>query len=315
MAIKNLFTIRKDENMRNKKVTGIERLKVRYGRMFVLPWTIGLLLFFLVPLVTSIAYAFCNVSLVDDKMLTFVGIEHFKYLWNDDPNFMDNIAEAVGSFVYSLPIIVALSMIFAIILNQKFKGRIFARAVFFLPVIIATGVIMKFITGEALGTNSAALSTSLGETQSYSGIQFDELLINLGLPQSVTELLSDYIARIFNLVWSCGIQILLFVAGLQSIPDSLYEVSKIEGATTWEEFWFVTFPMLGNVTFLVLVYTIVDLFTAYDNPIMTQAYDLISKNSVYDKSAAILWAYFVIVGVIGGLILLVYNKILMKKWN
>ena len=301
--------------MRNKKVTGIERLKVRYGRMFVLPWTIGLLLFFIVPLVTSIAYAFSDVSLVNDKMLTFAGLKHFRYLMNDDPNFMDNIAEAVGSFVYSLPIIVALSMIFAIILNQKFRGRIFARAVFFLPVIIATGVVMNFITGEALGTDSAALSTSIGETQSYSGIRFDELLVNLGLPQSVTELLSDYIARIFNLIWSCGIQILLFVAGLQSIPDSLYEVSKIEGATTWEEFWFVTFPMLGNVTFLVLVYTIVDLFTAYDNPIMKQAYELISKNSTYDQSAAILWSYFVVVGIIGGLILLAYNKILMRKWN
>jgi len=300
--------------MRNKKVTGIERLKVRYGRMFVLPWTIGLLLFFLVPLFSSIAYAFCNVSLVNDKMLTFAGLEHFKYLLNEDPNFMNNIKDAVASFTYSLPIIVALSLIFAIILNQKFKGRIFARAVFFLPVIIATGVVMQFVTGAAL-EEGAALSTSMGETESYSGIRFDELLVNLGLPQSITELLSDYIARVFNLVWSCGIQILLFVAGLQSIPEQLYEVSKIEGATTWEEFWFVTFPMLGNVTFLVLVYTIVDLFTAFDNPIMKQAYDLITVNSIYDRSAAVLWAYFVVVGVVGALILLAYNRILMKKWN
>jgi len=301
--------------MRNKKVAGVERLKVRYGRMFVLPWTIGLILFFIVPLVESIAYAFSNVSLVDEDMLSFAGLEHFRYLLKEDPNFLDNMAEAVTSFVYSLPIIVALSLIFALILNQKFRGRIFARAVFFLPVIIATGVVMKFVTGEALGTDSAGLTTALGETESYSGIQFDQLLINLGLPQSVTELLSDYIARVFNLVWSCGIQILLFVAGMQSIPDHLYEVSKIEGATAWEEFWFVTFPMLGNVIFLVLIYTIVDLFTAFDNPIMTQAYDLISKNSVYDRSSAILWGYFVVVGFVGGLILLAYNRILMKKWN
>ena len=300
--------------MRRRKATGIERLKVRYGRMFVIPWTIGFILFFLVPLVESIAYAFSHVSLVDENMLTFAGLEHFRYLIKDDLNFIDNLKDAVISFIYSLPIIVALSMIFALILNQKFRGRLFARAVFFLPVIIATGVVMKFVTGEAIG-NGAALNTAMGDTQSYSGIQFDQLLINLGLPQSVTELLSDYIARVFNLVWSCGIQILLFVAGMQSIPDQLYEVSKIEGATAWEEFWFVTFPMLGNVTFLVLIYTIVDLFTAFDNPIMTQAYDLISKNSLYDRSSAILWGYFVVVGVVGGLILLLYNRILMKKWN
>jgi len=301
--------------MRNKKAAGVERLKVRYGRMFVIPWTVGLILFFIVPLVESIAYAFSNVSLVDEDMLTFAGLEHFRFLLKEDPNFLDNMAEAVTSFVYSLPIIVALSLIFALILNQDFKGRLFARAVFFLPVIIATGVVMKFVTGEALGTDSAGLTTALGETESYSGIQFDQLLINLGLPQSVTELLSDYIARVFNLVWSCGIQILLFVAGMQSIPDQLYEVSKIEGATAWEEFWFVTFPMLGNVIFLVLIYTVVDLFTAFDNPIMMQAYDLISKNSVYDRSSAILWGYFVVVGLVGGLILLAYNRIFMKKWN
>lgn len=300
--------------MRRRKATGIERLKVRYGRMFVIPWTIGFILFFLVPLVESIAYAFSHVSLVDENMLTFAGFEHFRYLIKDDLNFIDNLKDAVISFIYSLPIIVALSMIFALILNQKFRGRLFARAVFFLPVIIATGVVMKFVTGEAIG-NGAALNTAMGDTQSYSGIQFDQLLINLGLPQSVTELLSDYIARVFNLVWSCGIQILLFVAGMQSIPEQLYEVSKIEGATAWEEFWFVTFPMLGNVTFLVLIYTIVDLFTAFDNPIMTQAYDLISKNSLYDRSSAILWGYFVVVGIVGGLILLLYNRILMRKWN
>ena len=300
--------------MRRRKATGIERLKVRYGRMFVIPWTIGFILFFLVPLVESIAYAFSHVSLVDENMLTFAGFEHFRYLIKDDLNFIDNLKDAVISFIYSLPIIVALSMIFALILNQKFRGRLFARAVFFLPVIIATGVVMKFVTGEAIG-NGAALNTAMGDTQSYSGIQFDQLLINLGLPQSVTELLSDYIARVFNLVWSCGIQILLFVAGMQSIPEQLYEVSKIEGATAWEEFWFVTFPMLGNVTFLVLIYTIVDLFTAFDNPIMKQAYKLISENSLYDRSSAILWGYFVVVGIVGGLILLAYNKILMKKWN
>ncbi len=300
--------------MRRRKATGIERLKVRYGRMFVIPWTIGFILFFLVPLVESIAYAFSHVSLVDENMLTFAGLEHFRYLIKDDLNFIDNLKDAVISFIYSLPIIVALSMIFALILNQKFRGRIFARAVFFLPVIIATGVVMKFVTGEAIG-NGAALNTAMGDTQSYSGIQFDQLLINLGLPQSVTELLSDYIARVFNLVWSCGIQILLFVSGMQSIPDQLYEVSKIEGATAWEEFWFVTFPMLGNVTFLVLIYTIVDLFTAFDNPIMKQAYKLISENSLYDRSSAILWGYFVVVGIVGGLILLLYNRILMRKWN
>lgn len=298
-----------------RKKAGIEKLKVKYGRMFVLPWTIGMLLFFIVPLIKSIAFAFSDLSLVDDKMLTFVGVKHFKYLLQQDPNFVDNMAKAVTSFVYSLPIIVALSLIFAKILNQKFRGRLFARAVFFLPVIIASGVVMQYIIGNPSGGGEQLLATNYGSGKSYSGLEFDQILVNLGLPQQITDLLSDYISRIFNLVWSCGIQILLFVAGMQSIPDTMYEVSKIEGATAWEEFWFVTFPMLGNTIFLVLVYTTVDLFTAFDNPIMRQAYELIGQNAIYDRSAAVLWGYFIIVGIIGGLILLAYNRILMRKWN
>lgn len=299
-----------------KKRTGIERLKVRYGRLFVVPWCIGFLLFFLIPLLSSIGYAFSDVSLISENHMTFAGLKHFRHLLLEDPNYVDNIRDAVGSFLYSLPVIIVLSMAFALILNQKFRGRLLARAVFFLPVIIASGVVMQYVLGTDSTGGQQVLNTMLGgEAQSYSGLRFDEILIGLGLPEGVTTLLADYITRIFNLVWSCGIQILLFVAGLQTIPDQLHEVSLIEGATAWEEFWFVTFPMLGNVTFLVIVYTMVDLFTAFDNPVMIQAYQRIAGSSVYDESSAMLWGYFLIAGLLGGIVIALYNRILMRKWQ
>ena len=190
-----------------------------------------------------------------------------------------------------------------------------ARAVFFLPVIIASGVVMDLLMSNGSNNNGTALSTAMGQDRSISSIDFSEILVDLGLPLNITNLLKNYITRIFNLTWSCGIQILLFLAGLQSIPEQLYEVSKIEGASSWEEFWFVTFPMLGNVTFLVLIYTFVDLFTVLDNPVIKQAYNLIQSNSVYDESSAMLWAYFLCAGTVAGLVLLLYNRLLMKKWQ
>ncbi len=305
-------------SLKTKKARGIERLKVRYGRMFILPWFIGLLLFFLIPLVSSIAYAFSKVDLSNGISMKYIGLENFKTLLGTNPDYERNIRAAVSSFFTSLPIILSLSLIFAVVLNQKFRGRLLARAIFFLPVIIATGVVMQYIMGNKIGSSGsasgAALSTALGGGD--SAMRFSAVLTKLGLPDRVTLLLNDYIADVFNLIWSCGIQILLFVAGMQSIPDQMYEVSKIEGATTWEEFWYVTFPMLGNVILLVLIYTMVDQITAYDNPVMNQAYDFVGKNiDMYGDSAAALWLYFVIVGVLSGIVLFAYQRVFLRRWN
>lgn len=299
------------EKIKRKK-KGIESLKSRYGRLFVLPWVIGLLLFFVVPLISSVTYAFSDVNIVSGGVSrNFVGLKWFKYAINSDPNYLTNLRSAISSFVVQLPIIIALSLILAIILNQKFRGRMIARAIFFLPVIIATGVIINYLTrsGMVLGETSGEAAAA------YSNmINFDQILGNLGLPQEVNELISGYISSVFNLLWSCGVQIILFISGLQSIPDQLYEVAKVEGCSKWEEFWYITFPMLGQNILLVMVYTMIELFTA-KKYVMSAAYDYMSTQQVYDKSSAMLWLYFAIVGVIMALILAAYNKFCLKKWS
>lgn len=298
--------------MKNKN--SLEKNKVRYGRIFLLPWVIGVVLFFIVPLIRSIVFSFSNVRLSDINNMDFCGIEHYRSLLVEDPAYLDNVGKALVSMLYKLPLIVVLSLIFAIILNQKFHGRAIARAVFFLPVIFGSSVVMD-ILGNSGVNNTTAMATALGQTNAYTSVDFTDILIKLGLPQTATDLLTEYMTEIFNLMWSCGIQILLFLSGLQSIPDSMYEVSKIEGATAWEEFWFVTFPMLGNIIFLVLIYTFVDFFTALDNPVIDQAYTSIQTNSVYDKTSAMLWGYFLVAGIMAGFALLIYNRTLMKRWN
>ncbi len=295
-----------------RKKKGVEALKSRYGRLFVLPWEIGLILFFAIPLISSIIYSFCDVSIISGGVKTeFVGLKWFNYAINEDPKYLTLLKDAISSFLVKVPIIIALSLILAIILNQKFKGRMIARAIFFLPVIIATGVIISYLTqaGMVLGDTSGEAANN------YSNmINFDMILGNLGLPTEINELISGYIGSVFNLLWSCGIQIILFISGLQTIPDQLYEVARVEGCSKWEEFWYITFPMLGQQILLVMIYTMIDLITA-KSYVMAEAYSLMSEQQVYDKSSAMLWLYFVIIGAVMAIVLAAYNKFCLKKWS
>lgn len=283
-----------------------------YGFSFTIPWVFGFIVFFLVPLISFFWYSFCNVEITVDGLKTkFVKLEHWRYILTEFDGYTDNLLESITSFIYSLPIIVFLSVCIAVILNQKFKGRTVARAVFFIPAIIASGVVMT-----AFNSNAAAMNSMDGGSGFFSGgIDFNEIITELGLPDQITGILTTYTSQVSSLIWSCGVQIILVLSGLQSISPQLYEAAQIEGATPWESFWFVTFPMLSNILLVVVFYTTIDLFTNAENPVMDSAYYLILEKQNYSESSVMLWAYFIIVGVIFGAIMFLMNKFMLKKWN
>ena len=295
-----------------KRNRGIEELKSRYGLMFVLPWIIGLIMFFFVPIFQSLFYSFCSVVITSDGVITtWVGLENYHEILKVDPNYTTWLSESVLNFAYSLPIILVLSLVLAMILNQKFRGRIFFRALYFLPVIIATGKVMGYIF---MTTNEDLASMGVSSGMASGLISVEDLTGALNLSNDIADFVSNAINNIFNLVWSCGIQIVLFIAGLQSIPASLYEASRVEGATIWEEFWFITFPMMSRVVLLVGVFTMVELFTDKRSSIISSTSKMMSAGN-YDETSAMLWFYFLIVGVIMGLIIALYNHFLLKKWK
>lgn len=301
--------------MRSKRYQALEARKSKYGLMFILPWIIGFIMFFLVPLVQSVMFSFSQVTLTTNGFMTkFVSLRNYYYALAQQPDYQQNLQTSVGNFAYSLPIIIILSLILGVMLNQKFKGRVVARAIFFLPVIIASGVVLQIFDQDVVATQMREVSNN-GSTYLYGSIDFIKVISNLGLPKNMIQPIIVYISEIFNLIWKCGVQIILFIAGLQSIPDQLYEVSRVEGATAWEEFWFITFPMLSNVFILVIIYTTIDLFTNSDNAVMNQAYELILNQQNYDQSSAMLWIYFALVGLIIAVIMLVVNHIFKKNWE
>ena len=200
-----------------------------YGRMFILPWEIGFVLFFMRPLLQSLILVFSD---LDKLRLTQEGV--FDCTWNNFQNiyrilyvdtvYVDNLIKTISSFVYTIPLIVALSLIVGVILNQKFKGRVLFRSVFFLPVIIATGVVMMYLQGDATA------ETMRGGTG--NGVDISGILQSMNLPENTTSKLLGFVNQIFDLFWKCGVQIVLFISGLQSIPEQLYEVCRVEVPTS-----------------------------------------------------------------------------------
>ena len=303
--------------MKKRKNGSIEAIKRRTGMLFTAHWTFGLVVFFALPLILSLIYAFSTVKIVPGGTeITFNGFENFRYLLLEDSNYMTNFRKDFGRLLYTVPIVIALSLVEAIVLNGEFKGRMFARAMFFLPVIISGSVVMTVLRSNSVACPIFMTQVAEEATANYgSVIDFTALLQKLNLPASLTTLFETWFSNLYTLIWSCGVQTILFISGLQTISESLYEVSKIEGANKWEEFWYVTFPMLGNVTLLVMVYTIVDFFISTDNLVMQQATNQMSALQIYDTSSAMLWFYLLSAGLVIGVALLLYNRFCLKKWN
>ncbi|MEG1887839.1 MAG: hypothetical protein RR177_06875, partial [Oscillospiraceae bacterium] len=165
-----------------------ERKKSFYGFMFIVPWLIGFTLFFLQPLIQSIWFSFSKVNITDTGFATeFVKLENYRYIFFDSAKYVDNLTDAIGSFVYQIPIIFILSYIIAVVLNSKFKGRMFFRSVFFVPVIISTGVVMQYITGDAVMEGMRSSAGSGGSVYLSGLIDFNKVFTDLGLPNVVTS--------------------------------------------------------------------------------------------------------------------------------
>lgn len=275
------------------------------GRSFILPWLIGFLYFFLYPMIESIIYSFGKISFEESGIsLEFVKFENYIYLLAKDPDYIRQMVESFVNLAYELPIISIYSLFIAIILNQKFKGRVFARVLFFMPVIVASGVVIEMLKKNGM-------NTTLGRTMNayiYQDEGIQQLMQQYGFNQSIIDFTSQLVNRIFDISWKSGIQILLYLAGLQTIPASYYEVSQLEGASAWETFWKVTFPIVSPVSLVCVIYTVIDSFTYKSNPVMVNIYNAFSELRI-GQSEAGSWLYFLIIFIVLGAIIGLLSRV------
>lgn len=284
----------------------LKRRNAMSGRLFCLPLYIGVLLFFGLPLLQSLWYSFNQVSAEPSGYATeWLGIGNYYNIFRQNIYFVPALTQSLTQLAYKVPVVLIAGLFFAIILNQKFHGRTLARAIFFLPVIIASGVVLGIITGDSAANSMMSGVSADSGSGSYGSI-FDssalrDFLVNTGLNAELVTYFSRIANDLFDLLWMTGIQMIMFLAGLQSISPSLYEASAMEGATAWEDFWMITFPSLTPMLLVNIVYSIVDTFTDKSNPVM---YRIVQQfqNLDYGVASAMSWTYFVIIGAILGIV-------------
>ncbi|MBS5480708.1 MAG: carbohydrate ABC transporter permease [Acutalibacteraceae bacterium] len=275
------------------------------GRLFVLPFYIGFALFFLKPAVESLTFAFSDVTIKRGGFdVVFSGLKNLRYIFQTDPDFTKNLVASLTSLLYTVPVVIIASLFFAIVLNAKFHGRTVVRAIFFLPVIIASGVVMEIINSDTFASGLISSSQGMDAAVSASSYGLTELLIQMGLSEDIVSYFSYISSNLYDLMWRTGIQMIIFLAALQSISPALYEASAIEGASAWENFWMITIPMIAPMILVNIVYTIIDTFTDSANAVMDQI-TTVFRDQQYSRAAAMSWVYFLIIGVILGVVLFI----------
>lgn len=281
------------------------------GLWFVMPWLIGVITFYLRPIIESVSYSFSDVFLtVDGLRVDFLGFDNYRHLFVEDPDFTRQLTSTVTSTLYRLPLVLVFSIFVAILLNRSFRGRLFFRGVFFLPIIIASGYVISIINGNATADMLSTAISSDSSSASTSMMTIDSvktILLQFGISETVQDTLLGYISNIFNMLWYSGIQILLFLASLQGIPGALREVADMEGITEWQYFWKITLPMISPAILLNIVYTVVDGFTDTSNVLMRSIHSA-TQSMQFAKAAAMAWVFFAVVLVILAAIFLLVGK-------
>ncbi len=286
--------------------TAAQKRSERWGWLFILPWFIGAVGFFLVPMLQSAVYAFSKVSMNGGgTQYQFVGLDNFLYVFTVDANFLPNLADSLLNVVYQVPVILVFSLLIAMVLRGRYRGHTFFRAVFFFPVIIASGVAITILREQVMMTGSA--TTEQQQAYMFSLPSFDGLTEVFGMPGFMVDFANSVVNGFFDITWKSGVQIILLLAAVNHISPSSYEAADIEGATAWEKLWKITVPMISPTILVVVIYSIIDSFTDYGNKIMRMIEEY-SQNINYEYSTTIGLIYFLTVLLLVGLVNLIMGR-------
>ena len=295
---------------RRKRGASLDKRKARAGWVFVLPFVLSFIIIYLPIVFDSIKYSFNKIKIGQGGgyTLEFVGWENYQEALFVDPGFVQTLTSGIQQLIFDIPAIVIFSLFMAVLLNQKMVGRAAFRAIFFIPVIISTGIIDKIDQANTMldymetegGIEDGSGQDTTGEI--LSAVDIERLFDNMAVGTELVTYVVSLVNNIYGIINRSGVQMLIYLAGLQSISPAIYESCDIDGATAWETFWKITFPMISPMILVNAIYTVIDSFTSQSNQVMTYI------STVYDQaggnvlSSAMAWVYFLIVLVIIGLV-------------
>ena len=272
-------------------------------------------------IISSIQISFSSIAYEDiGQVLTWVGFKNYSYALFEDADFVKTLVECLGGMAFDIPAIIIFSLFMAILLNQDMKGRAAFRAIFFVPVIVSTGIIesidLQNIIAEAgenisqIGQDGVQGATNVG-SEIISAIDVERFFGSMKIGAELAGIVSQWANNVYDIVNRSGVQMLIFLAALQSISPSIYESCKVEGATGWETFWKITFPMISPMILVNAIYTIIDSFTSASNVVMSYIYDIYESNQ--SLATAMSWIYFLMIILIIAVFALVASSMIFYQ--
>ena len=299
--VKNVSS--KKATPKKKKIASLDKRKARAGWFFVAPFLIGFILLYLPIVIESIIYSFQRIHTIQGGgfYTEWVGWANYQEALFVNPDFVETLISGLGDMVFDIPMIILFALFMAVLLNQKMVGRAAFRAIFFIPVILSTGLMEGIEASNILSEymeSAEGIEDGSGQNSAadiVSAIDVERLFANMKVGQGLVEYVTVAINNIYDIVNRSGVQLLIFLAGLQSISPAIYESCQIDGATSWETFWKITFPRISPMILVNAVYTVIDSFTTQSNQVMTfisRVYEQADGNVI---SAAMSWIYFVII--------------------
>ena len=268
------------------------------GLVFVTPFIIGIILFFIYPIYMSLRLSVGAQVAIRGMQIRGFTIEHFVRAFVVDLEFLPIFGEAVRQTLTQFPLTIVLTLIIAVLLNRDIKCRGLFRVIFFIPFLLGSGEVMKQLLNQ--GVDRAVLNIMDGRLIPYNVLSY--------FGTTIMDVVQTVLGLLVTVLWGGGVQILLFLSGLPSISPALYEAAKIDGATEWEIFWKVTVPMISPMLLLNIVYTLVDSFTNINNPLLEYIQEYGFENAEFQYGAALGWIYFAFIGVLVAVIFAVMQK-------
>lgn len=296
---------------KRKRGASLDARKARAGWVFVCPFVLSFIIIYLPIIIDSIKYSFNKIKIGQGGgyTLEFVGWENYQEALFVDPGFVQTLTSGIQQLIFDIPAIVIFSLFMAVLLNQKMVGRAAFRAIFFIPVIISTGIIDKIDqantmldymenTEEGINNGSGQNTTS----EILSAVDIERLFDNMKVGTELVDYVVSMVNNIYDIINRSGVQMLIYLAGLQSISPAIYESCNIDGATAWETFWKITFPMISPMILVNAIYTVIDSFTSQSNKVMTYISNVYDQAGGNVLSSAMAWIYFLIVLIIIGVV-------------
>lgn len=277
------------------KLAGLQKRKAIAGYLFISPFILGFLMFMVKPLIQSLSMCFCVVDLGPASFVqTYAGLKWFKHAFTVDADFVRMLTEVMTKMVINTFAVMVFSFFVALILNQKFHGRALVRAIFFLPVILSSGIVLGLEDNNSVMAQLAETIEQAASGVSVTGV-IEEIFKTAGVGTKAFEKVFEVIDGIYDVAIASGIQIIIFLSGLQTISASMYEAADIEGCTAWEALWKITFPMISSLFLVNWIYTIIDFSMRSDNDLISKIQVIMAGQLNYGLASAMSWVYFLVV--------------------